>query len=49
MFGWLYAIKAFGAGIAATGPNRQAAEIQTRIARIHRFNALGTAEIIGGA
>lgn len=38
-------LKAFGERIAARDPDRQAAEIQIRVALINRFNALGTAEI----
>jgi hypothetical protein len=41
--------KAFGERIAAKDPDRQPAEIQIRIAPINRFNALGTAEIVGVA
>ena len=39
-------LKAFGDRIAAKDPDRQTAEIQTRVAIMNRFNALGTAEII---
>ena len=39
-------LKAFGARIAARDPDRQTAEIQTRIALMNRFPALGTAEIV---
>jgi len=38
-------LKAFGERISARDPDRQAAEIQTRIALMNRFSALGTAEI----
>ena len=38
-------LKAFGERIASRDPDRQAAEVQTRIALINRFNALGSAEI----
>ena len=39
-------LKAFGERIAARHPDNQTAEIQTRVALINRFNALGTAEIV---
>ncbi len=39
-------LKAFGERIAARDPDRQAAEIQIRIALMNRFNARGTAEIV---
>ena len=39
-------VKAFGDRIAASDPDRQTAEIQIRIARMNRFPALGTAEIV---
>ena len=39
-------LKAFGERIAARDPDRQTAEIQTRIALINRFNAPGTAKIV---
>lgn len=39
-------LKAFGDRIAARDPDRQTAEIQIRIARMNRFSALGTAEIL---
>ena len=39
-------LKAFGERIAARDPDRQTAEIHIRTALIHRFNALGTAEIV---
>lgn len=38
-------LKAFGERIASRDPDRQAAEVQIRIALINRFNALGSAEI----
>jgi hypothetical protein len=38
-------LKAFGERIASRDPDRQAAEIQIRIALMNRFNALGSAEI----
>ena len=38
-------LKAFGERIASREPDRQAAEIQIRIALMNRFNALGSAEI----
>ena len=37
--------KAFGERIASRDPNRQAAEIHTRVALMNRFSALGQAEI----
>ncbi len=42
-------LKSFGERIAARDPDRQTAEIQIRIALMNRFNALGTAEIVGVA
>jgi hypothetical protein len=39
-------LKAFQDRIDARHPDRQTAEIQIRVARITRFKALGTAEII---
>ncbi len=39
-------LKAFGERIASRDPDRQAAEIHTRIALTNRFSALGTAEIV---
>jgi hypothetical protein len=39
-------LKAFGERIAARYPDRQTAEIQTRVALMNRFPALGTAEIV---
>jgi hypothetical protein len=39
-------LKAFGERIAARDPGRQTAEIQTRVALMDRFNALGTAEFV---
>lgn len=39
-------LKAFGERIASRDPNRQTAEIHTRIALMNRFSALGTAEIL---
>jgi hypothetical protein len=38
-------LKAFGERIASRDPDRQAAEIHTRIALMNRFSALGRAEI----
>ncbi len=38
-------LKAFGERIASRDPDRQAAEIHTRIALMNRFSALGQAEI----
>lgn len=38
-------LKAFGERIASGDPERQTAEVQIRVARMNRFNALGTAEI----
>jgi hypothetical protein len=38
-------LKAFGERIAARDPNRQAAEIHTRVALMNHFSALGRAEI----
>jgi 2-oxo-4-hydroxy-4-carboxy--5-ureidoimidazoline (OHCU) decarboxylase len=37
-------LKAFGERIASRDPDRQAAEIHTRIALVNRFPALGRAE-----
>jgi hypothetical protein len=39
-------LKAFGERTAEWDPDRQAAEIQIRIALVNRFNALGAAEIV---
>ena len=39
-------LKAFGDRIASWDPDRQAAEIHTRIALMNRFSALGRAEIV---
>ncbi|WP_037279629.1 IS5 family transposase, partial [Rubellimicrobium mesophilum] len=39
-------LKAFGDRIASRDPDRQAAEIHTRIALMNRFSALGRAEIV---
>ena len=39
-------LKAFGERIASRDPDRQAAEIHTRIALMNRFSALGRAEIV---
>jgi len=39
-------LKSFGDRIAARNPNRQTAEIHTRIALMNRFSALGRAEIM---
>ena len=39
-------LKSFGERIASRDPDRQAAEIHTRIALMNRFSALGTAEIV---
>lgn len=39
-------LKAFGERIAARDPDRQAAEIQIRVALMNRFSALGTADIV---
>ena len=39
-------LKGFGDRIMARDPDRQTAEIHTRIALINRFAALGTAEIV---
>ena len=38
-------LKSFGDRIMAREPDRQAAEIHTRIALMNRFSALGRAEI----
>ncbi len=38
-------LKSFGERIASRDPDRQAAEIHTRIALMNRFSALGRAEI----
>ena len=42
-------LKAFGERIASRDPDRQAAEIHTRIALMNRFSALGRAEITRAA
>jgi hypothetical protein len=39
-------LKSFAARIAAQDPDRQTAGIPIRVARINRFNALGTADIV---
>ena len=39
-------LKSFGDRIMARDPDRQTAEIHTRIALMNRFSALGTAEIV---
>ncbi len=39
-------LKSFGERIMARDPDRQTAEVHTRIALMNRFNALGTAEIV---
>jgi hypothetical protein len=39
-------LQAFGDRIASKDPDRQAAEIHTRIALMNRFSALGRAEIV---
>ena len=39
-------LKAFGERIASPDPDRQAAEIHTRVALLNRFSALGRAEIM---
>ena len=39
-------LKSFGERIASRDPNRQTAEIHTRIALMNRFSALGRAEIV---
>jgi hypothetical protein len=39
-------LKSFGERIMARDPDRQTAEIHTRIALMNRFSALGTAEIM---
>ena len=39
-------LKAFSERIAARDPDRQAAEIQIRIALLNRFSDLGAAEIV---
>lgn len=39
-------LKAFGDRIMARDPDRQTAEIHTRIALMNRFSALGTAQIV---
>ena len=39
-------LKAFGERITSRDPNRQAAEIHTRVALLNRFSALGRAEIV---
>ena len=38
-------LKAFGERIASRDPDRQAAQIHTRVALLNRFSALGRAEI----
>jgi len=38
--------KSFGERIAAREPDRQTAEIHTRVSLMNRFNVLGTAEIV---
>ena len=42
-------LKSFGERIASRDPDRQAAEIHTRIALMNRFSALGRAEILRAA
>ena len=42
-------LKLFGERIASRDPDREAAEIHTRIALMNRFSALGRAEITRGA
>ena len=39
-------LKCFGERIASRDPDRQAAEIHTRVALLNRFSALGRAEIV---
>ncbi len=39
-------LKAFGERIASRDPDRQAAEIHTRIALMNRFSALGRAKVV---
>ena len=39
-------LKSFGERIASRDPDRQAAEIHTRIALMNRLEALGQAEIL---
>ncbi len=39
-------LKSFGERIASRDPDRQAAEIHTRVALLNRFSALGRAEIV---
>ena len=39
-------LKAFGERIASRDPDRQTAEIHTRIALMNHFSALGRAEIV---
>lgn len=39
-------LKAFGERIATREPDRQTAEIQIRVARVNRFNGIGTAEVV---
>ncbi len=39
-------LKSFGERIASRDPDRQTAEIHTRIALMNRFSALGTAEVV---
>ena len=42
----MWCLKSFGERIAARDPDRQAAEIQFRVAPINCLNALGTAKIV---
>jgi hypothetical protein len=42
-------LKSFGERIASRDPDRQAAEIHTRVALLNRFSALGRAEIVRAA
>ena len=39
-------LKSFGERIASRDPDRQTAEIHTRIALMNRFSALGRAEVV---
>jgi hypothetical protein len=39
-------LKSFGDHVAARDPDRQTAEIHTRIALMNRFSALGRAEMV---
>ena len=39
-------LRSFGERIASRDPDRQAAQIHTRIALLNRFSALGRAEIV---